>query len=599
MPAGTAALRMRAHRLVHHVSTAASRPADLGAAVRPLIAEHRRIFPRADIGLLLRAYEVAERYHRGQTRKSGTPYITHPLAVAELLAAIGMDTTTLAAALLHDAVEDTDLLIGQVKAEFGPEVAMLVDGVTKLDGARWGDHAEAETFRKMIMAASIDLRVLVIKLADRVHNMRTLGFHAKREKRERIAKATLELLIPFAGRLGLYAYLRELEDLVFAVLEPEEHGKLRDLVRSTAPGRRAYLTPLLAQMRAVLADGGVQARVEARDRHLYSVYRDLPAGVDGTLRPRNATRLVAVVDGPDTNCYVALGALHERWRPVDSRFKDYVALPKHNMYRSLHTSLLADDGETVDVIIRSPAMDAVASYGVAAHIRAAGGRTGKVSVEAARRADLKWLDRLLAWQPLSASQDFLERLRGDLGGAGFLVFAVDGSTVALPDGSTGVDFAYMTNPEIANEVTGVLVDGVRVPIERPLTHGQVVSLILGPPADPPESWLTAARSGQARAYLQQWFAGREDAAARAEAEREAEQAALCGRRKLAETLLANGVDLLDLESDGTAHSECRRLGYNDARRALRGGRAGTGLDRRPSLFPGSLGNTKAARPRRL
>jgi GTP pyrophosphokinase len=474
-----------------------------------------------------------------------------------------MDTTTLAAALLHDTVEDTDLLIGQVKAEFGAEVAILVDGVTKLDGARWGDHAEAETFRKMIMAASIDLRVLVIKLADRVHNMRTLGHHSKREKREQIAQATRELLIPFAGRLGLYDYLRELEDLAFAVLEPEEHGRLRDLVRSTAPGRNAYLTPLLAQMRSVLADGGIQARVEARDRHLYSVHRDLPAGVDGALRPRNATRLVAVVDGPDTNCYVALGALHARWRPVESRFKDYVAMPKHNMYRSLHTSLLADDGETVDVIIRSPAMDAVASYGVAAHIRAAGGRTGKVSAEAARRADLKWLDRLLAWQPLSASQDFLESLRGDLDGAGFLVFAADGSPVTLPNGSTGVDFAYVTRPEIANEVTGVLVDGVRAPIERPLSHGQVVELILGPPADPPESWLNAARSGQARAYLQQWFAGREDAATRAEAEREAEQAALSGRRTLAEMLHAHGTDLLDLESDGTAHSECRRLGYAD------------------------------------
>jgi RelA/SpoT family (p)ppGpp synthetase len=563
MPAGTAVLRTRAHRVVRYVSTIATQPAGVTAAVRPLIAEHRRIFPRADTGLLIRAFEVAERYHRGQTRKSGAPYITHPLAVAELLAAIGMDTTTLAAALLHDAVEDTSLLIGQVKAEFGPEVAILVDGVTKLDGARWGDHAEAETFRKMIMAASIDLRVLVIKLADRVHNMRTLGHHAKREKRERIAQATLELLIPFAGRLGLYAYLRELEDLVFAVLQPEEHGRLRDLVRSTAPGRNAYLALLLAQMREVLAAEGLPVRVEARDRHLYSVYRDLPRGVDGALRPLNATRLVAVVDGPDTNCYVALGALHARWRPVESRFKDYVAMPKHNMYRSLHTSMLVDDGEAADVIIRSPAMDAVASYGVAAHIRAAGGRTGKVSVEAARRADLKWLDRLLAWQPLSASQDFLESLRGDLDGAGFVVFAASGVPVALPSGSTGVDFAYMTSPEMANEVTGILVDGARAPIERPLGHGQVVELILGPPADPPESWLDAARSGQARAHLQQWFAGREDAAARAEAEREAEQAALSGRSKLAETLLAHGIDLLDLESDGTAHSECRRLGYHD------------------------------------
>jgi GTP pyrophosphokinase len=559
MPAGTAALRTRALRVVQNISAAGNQPADLIAAVRPLIAEHRRVFPRADVSLLLRAYEMAERYHRGQTRKSGAPYITHPLAVAQLLAATGMDTTTLAAALLHDTVEDTDLLIGQVKAEFGAEVAILVDGVTKLDGARWGDHAEAETFRKMIMAASIDLRVLIIKLADRVHNMRTLGHHPRREKREQIARATLELLIPFAGRLGLYAYLRELEDLVFAVLEPDEHASLRDLVRSTAPGRTAYLEPLLGQMRSVLAAGGVQARVEARDRHLYSIYRDLPGRVDGRLRPRNATRLVAVVDGPDTNCYVALGALHARWRPVESRFKDYVAMPKHNMYRSLHTSLLTGDGESVDVIIRSPAMDALASYGVAAHIRAAGGRTGKVSVEAARRADLKWLDNLLAWQPLSASQNFLDSLRGDLDGAGFLVFAANGSPVALPSGSTGVDFAYMTNPQTANEVTGLLVDGLRVPIERPLTHGQVVELILGPPADPPESWLGAARSGKARAYLQQWFASRENA----EAELVTEQAAASGRHAVAELLRAHGIDLLDLESDGTAHSEGRKLGYND------------------------------------
>src|SRR5215469_1022649 len=277
MPTGAAGLRTHAHRLVHQMSTvsrggAARSHGEMAAAAVPLIAAHRRIFPKADIGLLLRAYEVAERYHRGQMRKSGAPYITHPLAVAELLAAIGMDTTTLAAALLHDTVEDTVLPIGQVKAEFGHEVAILVDGVTKLDGARWGDHAEAETFRKMIMAASIDLRVLVIKLADRVHNMRTLGHHAKREKRERIARATLELLVPFAGRLGLYTYQRELEDLTFAVLEPAQHDGLRELMRATAPGRAAYLGPVLAQMRDCLANAGLQARVEARDRHLYSVY---------------------------------------------------------------------------------------------------------------------------------------------------------------------------------------------------------------------------------------------------------------------------------------------------------------------------------------
>jgi GTP pyrophosphokinase len=563
MSAGTAALRSHAHRLVHQLSTAprlATAPGgELSAAVQPLIAEHRRIFPKADVRLLRHAYAVAERYHRGQTRKSGAPYVTHPLAVAELLAAIGMDTTTLAAALLHDTVEDTDLPIGQVKAEFGAEVAILVDGVTKLDGARWGDHAEAETFRKMIMAASIDLRVLVIKMADRVHNLRTLRHHAKKEKRDRIARASLELFVPFAGRLGLYTFQREMEDLVFAVLEPQEHQRLRDLVRATAPGRTAYVSPLLAQMRALLGAAGLRSRVEARDRHLYSVYRDFPHGIDGTLHPRNATRIVVVIDGTDTDCYVALGALHSRWRPVQPRFKDYVAIPKHNMYSSLHTSLLTDDGETLDVIIRTPAMDEVASYGVAAHIRTAAGRTGRVSADVARNADLKWLDRLLAWQPLSASEDFLRSLRADLDGAGFLVFASDGSTIALPNGATGVDFAYMTSPETANRATAILVNGMRRPIEKELSHGQVVQLITGPPADPPESWLDAAHSGQARVHLQQWFARRDVEIAR----EEAEQASVAGRRELAQTLSGHGVDLLDLEADGTAHSECRKRGYED------------------------------------
>ena len=230
-----------------------------GDAVRPLIAAHRRIFPGADAALLRRAYAIADRWHAGQFRKSGAPYITHPLAVAILLADIGMDTTTLVAALLHDTVEDTGLTIGEIKAEFGAEVAVLVDGVTKLDGAKWGDHAEGETFRKMILAASIDLRVLVIKLADRVHNLRTLGHHAKREKRERIARASMELLVPFAQRLGLYDYQREIEDLAFANLAPEAHERVLALVRQTEDGRRAALGELISGMSAELAAAGVRA----------------------------------------------------------------------------------------------------------------------------------------------------------------------------------------------------------------------------------------------------------------------------------------------------------------------------------------------------
>jgi GTP pyrophosphokinase len=533
-------------RNVTRLSGARSSASD---AVRPLIAAHIAVFPGAETDLLRRAYEVADRYHQGQMRKSGAPYITHPLAVAILLAEIGMDSTTLAAALLHDTVEDTDLTIGQVKAEFGPEVAILVEGVTKLDGSKWGDHAEAETFRKMIVAASIDLRVLVIKLADRVHNMRTLKHHPRKDKRERIARATLELLIPFAERLGLYVFLREMEDLTFAVLQPDAYENVRMRVRESAADRSSALGDLLSTMSAELAGAGLKAQVQARDRHLYSVYRDLP---DGKLQPRNATRIVAVVDGTEADCYVALGALHARWRPFEPRFRDHIALPKNNMYRSLHTSLLTGDGEMVDVIIRNPAMDRVATLGVAAQIREAAGRTGHVTADVARRADLEWLERLLAWQPLAGSADFLDGMRADLRTDGIVVFTKDGTPVALPRGATAVDFAYAADPETAGAAVGMLVNGMRKSMENKVVHGQVVELVTGPALYPPDSWLEVARSGQAKAHIQQ-----------ALARRDAENASAEGRATLAATLADRGADLLDLESDGTAFSVCRRLAYSD------------------------------------
>ena len=549
-------------------------------AVRPLVAAHRRVFPGADAALLLRAYTVADHWHEGQVRKSGAPYITHPLAVAILLADIGMDTTTLVAALLHDTVEDTGLTIGQVKAEFGAEVAVLVDGVTKLDGSKWGDHAVAETFRKMILAASIDLRVLVIKLADRVHNLRTLGHHAKREKRERIARASMELLVPFAQRLGLYDYQREIEDLAFATLAPEAHERVLALVGQTAEARRATLGGLIAGMRTELAAAGIPARVEARSRHLYSIHRSLPGASGGwisgaglaavtasqpgtsshsdsggaPLRPTDAARVVVVVDGAEAACYVALGVLHGRWQPVDDRFRDYISLPKYNMYRSLHTAVLAD-GEPVGVLIRTPAMDAVATYGVAARIREAGGKDGRVTADLARQADLDWLDRLLAWQPLAAPGDFLDGLRADLSSAGIVVFTPAGVPVKLPAGSTAVDFAYAVSPATAGSAVGVLVNGMRKSMENRLAHGQVVDLITGPYADPPESWLAAAHSGHARAHLKAEIA-----------QREAEKASAAGRAAVARALAPDrGIrrDLRELEDNGTAFSAARLLGYAD------------------------------------
>jgi GTP pyrophosphokinase len=604
-------------RRVAALAAGAAPEVDTADAVRPLIAAHRRIFPGADAAPLRHAYDVAARWHEGQVRKSGAPYITHPLAVAILLADIGMDTTTLVAALLHDTVEDTGLTIGEVKAEFGAEVAVLVDGVTKLDGSRWGDHAEAETFRKMILAASIDLRVLVIKLADRVHNLRTLGHHAKREKRERIARASMELLVPFAQRLGLYEYQRELEDLAFATLAPEAHQRVLNLVRQADAGRRAAFGELVTGMRAELAAAGLRAQVEARSRHLYSIHRSLPGGAGGWisggggpgggeagaagLRPIDAARVVVVVDGPEASCYVALGVLHGRWPPVDERFRDYISMPKYNMYRSLHTAVLVGS-EPLAVLIRTPAMDAVATYGVAARIREAGGRDGKVSADLARRADLDWLDRLLAWQPLASPGDFLDGLRADLSHAGIVVFTTAGTPVKLPAGSTAVDFAYAVSPATAGSAVGVLVNGMRKPMENQLAHGQVVDLITGPYADPPDSWLTAARTGQARAHLKATITRHkaEDAAALG---RSAVQQALTaaggpaggddpaggsapgpdhsgtgtgagtathasmgvdgGDPAVAGIMSAEHGDLRDLEDNGTAFSAARRLGYPD------------------------------------
>jgi guanosine-3',5'-bis(diphosphate) 3'-pyrophosphohydrolase len=463
--------------------------------------------------------------------------------------------------------------------------------VTKLDGSRWGDHAEAETFRKMIVAASIDLRVLVIKMADRVHNLRTLAFHPKREKRERIARASMELLVPFAQRLGLYDYQREMEDLSFANLAPEAYERVRAMVAATAPARGAALAGVVAGARAELAAAGLRAKVEVRGRHLFSIHRELPGaaggapGPAGGLRPTDTARVVVVVDGTEADCYVALGALHGRWRPVEHRFRDYISMPKYNMYRSLHTAVLAggaehpgaghgEGDELVGVLIRTPAMDRIATYGVADRIREAGGKDGRVSADMARQADLDWLDRLLDWQPLAEAADFLDGLRADLSTGGIVVFTPAGTPVKLPAGSTAVDFAYAVSPATAGTAVGVLVNGRRKAMENRLSHGQVVDLITGPYDDPPDSWLAAARSGQARTHLKAALALRQaeeaaargraqvaDAAAHPAAHPAADAAAHPAADASADGL--GGPGLRDAEDDGSAFSAARRLGYPD------------------------------------
>ncbi|SEG13170.1 GTP pyrophosphokinase [Thermomonospora echinospora] len=530
----------------------AARRAEVAAALAPLLrargatARHAA-FSDGDARELCRAYDVAERMHRGQLRKSGAPYITHPLAVAMILAGMGMDTTTLVAALLHDTVEDTPYTLGEVRADFGEEVAVLVDGVTKLDGERWGDRREAETFRKIVLAAAADLRVLVIKLADRLHNLRTLGFQPA-HKRARYATASLELLVPFAERLGIHALKRELDDLAFAHRDPGAHAATAAAAAQALRGAGATFGPALARLRESLAEHRLAANVSVRPRHLYAVHQDFGSAVVG-LRPGEAARVLVVVDGDDRDCYIALGAAHAALRPCPGRVKDYIALPKFNMYQALHTRVISPDGDPLEVIIQSRAMHPVAEYGIVAHIRDAGDGAATADAVAGRR-DLVWLSRLLAWQSDAASADFLDGLRTDLAVGHLAAFTPGGEIVALPAGASALDFAYALGTETGNHSIGALVNGRLAPLSAELRNGYVVEILTDPEGCPSADWLEIATTAPARVHIQLWLS-----------HRRAEEAADLGRRRLVRALADRGVDLLTAEAHGESLSIARDLGY--------------------------------------
>ncbi|HEY7484365.1 MAG TPA: HD domain-containing protein [Streptosporangiaceae bacterium] len=544
-PAGAGPLQQLRPRLVRSgwaVRVPSARPAEQ-PGVEPLIAAHRAACPGGDLAEIRRAYAVAERQHRGAMRKSGAPYITHPLAVAMILAALGMDTTTLVAALLHDTVEDTPYTLGEVRADFGEDVAVLVDGVTKLDGERWGDRAEAETFRKMVLAAAADLRVLVIKLADRLHNLRTLGFQPP-HKRERIAKASLELLVPFAERLGIYVLKREMDDLAFAALHPEAYARTHAAAEA-AMAVRPGLEPALGRMRACLADHDVAARVITRPRHLYAVHVERDGDVAG-LRPTDVARVLVLVDGSEQDCYVALGAVHSAFHPITGRVKDFIALPKYNLYRSLHTVVIGPEGDMLDVIIRSRAMHPVAEYGIIEHIRETGGDavTG--------RRDLGWLGRLLAWQSDVPSADFLDNLRVDLSGGNLPALTPSGEVVALPRGATAIDFAYALGPDTGDHCIGAVINGRLAALSAEVRSGYLVEILTAPEAGPSADWLEFAKAAQTRAHIQHWLA-----------RRAADEAAVTGRHRLVRALADRDIDLLVAEGSGSSLSIARGLGYTE------------------------------------
>jgi GTP diphosphokinase / guanosine-3',5'-bis(diphosphate) 3'-diphosphatase len=488
--------------------------------LEPLAALHRQSHPKADLALLQRAYDVAEDAHANQKRKSGDPYITHPLAVATILAGLGMDTTTLVAALLHDTVEDTGATVESIAANFGTEVAHLVDGVTKIDKVKLGDAAQAETIRKMIVAMARDPRVLVIKLADRLHNMRTLRFLPP-EKQEVKARETLEILAPLAHRLGMNTIKWELEDLAFATLYPKRYDEIVRLVAERAPSRDTYLAEVTADVSEQLGTAKIEAVVTGRPKHYYSIYQKM------IVRGRDFTDIwdlvgIRILVESVRDCYAALGIMHAHWQPVPGRFKDFIAMPKFNMYQSLHTTVIGPQGKPVELQIRSHDMHRTAEFGIAAHWKykekakagAGGGAPGLT--KSGSPDDMLWLRQLLDWQREAQEPgEFLETLRYDLGPQEVFVFTPKGDVISLPGDSTPVDFAYAVHTEVGHRTIGARVNGNLVSLESKLNNGDVVEIFTSrsPTAGPSQDWLSFVGSSRARTKIRQWFTKerREDA----------------------------------------------------------------------------------------
>jgi guanosine-3',5'-bis(diphosphate) 3'-pyrophosphohydrolase len=477
-------------------------------AVDRLLKTVRVHHPKADVALIERAYAAAEKAHSGQKRKSGEPYITHPVAVAQILADLGIGSKTIAAALLHDTVEDTDYTLDLVRADFGDEIAMLVDGVTKLDKLKYGDSAQAETVRKMVVAMSKDIRVLVIKLADRLHNARTWGF-VPEESAKRKAQETLEIYAPLAHRLGIQTIKWELEDLSFAVLHPKLYVEIESLVRDRTPQREEFVQAVIDAVNEDLKAGKIKGQVVGRPKQYYSIYQKM------VLRGREFTEIydlvgIRILVNNIRDCYAVLGAIHARWNPIPGRFKDYIATPKFNLYQSLHTTVIGPKGRPVELQIRTHDMHQRAEFGVAAHWkykeRVNSGR-GE-SDRGPNDTEMAWLAHISDWQAETEDAgEFLDNLRFEIGAKEVYVFTPQGKVIGLPAGATPVDFAYAVHTEVGHRTMGAKVNGRLVPLESELTSGDVVEVFTSknPDASPSQDWLNFVKSPRARNKIRGWF----------------------------------------------------------------------------------------------
>lgn len=472
----------------------------------PLVAVHRQVHPRADLAVLQRAYDTAERLHDGVYRKSGEPYITHPLAVATIAAEIGMDTTTLVAALLHDTVEDTDYTLEDLERDFGPEVARLVDGVTKLDKVALGSAAEAETVRKMIIAMSQDPRVLVIKVADRLHNMRTMRFLPP-EKQAKKARETLEVIAPLAHRLGMASVKWELEDLSFAILYPKKYDEIVRLVADRAPQRDRYIQEVSEMIQKDLKESHIAAEVQGRPKHYWSIYQKMIVRGHEFDEIFDLVGLRVLVD-TTKDCYAAMGAVHSLFKPMPGRFKDYISAPRFEVYQSLHTTVIGPGGAPLEVQIRTHEMHYNAEYGIAAHWRYKETK-GSHKGDSAEVDQMAWMRQLLDWQREAADpNEFLDSLRYDLSVTEIFAFTPKGDVITLPADSTPVDFAYAVHTEVGHRCIGAKVNGKLVALESPLKTGDRVEIFTSKDAHsgPSKDWEKFVKTPRARAKIRQWFA---------------------------------------------------------------------------------------------
>lgn len=525
---------------------------DLGSSVpqqlAPLVSTIKRSSPRVDLKKVLRAYEVAETAHSGQVRRSGEPYITHPIGVAEVLAELGMDTPTIVAALLHDVVEDTDLTVADIAREFGDTTALLVDGVTKLERIKTSSKEEqqAESLRKMLIAMASDLRVLLIKLADRLHNMKTLH-HLPRGKQARIAEETLAIYAPLAHRLGMQNFKWQLEDLSFATLQPKVYDEIKAMVAERQPQRTAFLDRVVQEVSEQLKSVKIRADVTGRPKHYYSIYEKMQR------RDKEFTEIydlvgIRVIVESVKDCYAALGTLHALCRPIPGRFKDYIAMPKFNLYQSLHTTVVGPEGKAIEVQIRTRAMHRTAEYGIAAHWKY---KQSSRSDE----SEAQWLSQMLSMQSdTKDSGEFMQNMRLDLYKDEVFVFTPRGDVIALPRGSTPVDFAYAVHTEVGHRTVGARINGRLVALEYELRNGETVEILTSraPTAGPSRDWLEFVGSSRAKSKIKQWFSRerREDAIEK-------------GRDELQRALAKLGLSWKRLASSAELKAVAADMGYRD------------------------------------